>query len=121
MQRIVWLRSSQFPNILKVEDLKAGGKLSHIDAYLVLHCSLIVVLFMQAYDCVLARAVAEMRILAELSLPLVKIGGSLVAAKGPNPQVATSGFVETTTHYLLSKVLSKWCKMILIDEEQFMH
>ena len=39
-----------------------------------------------AYDAAVARAVAEMRILAELSLPLIRVGGHLVAAKGPAPQ-----------------------------------
>lgn len=39
------------------------------------------------YDLALARAVAEMRVLAELSLPFVKQGGYFVGAKGPNPQV----------------------------------
>lgn len=42
---------------------------------------------LQAFDVAVARAVAEMRTLAELSLPLVKIGGHLIAAKGPNPEV----------------------------------
>lgn len=37
------------------------------------------------YDVVVARAVAEMRVLAELTLPLVRVGGVLVAQKSIDP------------------------------------
>ncbi|GLC35193.1 hypothetical protein PLESTM_000289500 [Pleodorina starrii] len=41
----------------------------------------------QAYDLAVARAVAESRVLAELCLPFVRVGGLWVAAKGPDPEV----------------------------------
>lgn len=40
---------------------------------------------MQSYDMVTARAVAEMRMLAELCLPLTRVGGFWIAAKGAEP------------------------------------
>ena len=40
------------------------------------------------YDLAVARAVAESRVLAELCLPFVRVGGMWVAAKGANPQAS---------------------------------
>jgi 16S rRNA G527 N7-methylase RsmG len=45
----------------------------------------------QVYDLAIARAVAETRVLSELCLPFVRVGGLWVAAKGPNPQVREEG------------------------------
>ncbi len=38
----------------------------------------------ESFDFVTARAVAQMRILAELCLPLLKLGGKMIAMKGKN-------------------------------------
>lgn len=46
--------------------------------------------FREKYDCVTARAVAEMRTLAELCLPYVRVGGQMIAMKGKNAEFELS-------------------------------
>ncbi len=47
--------------------------------------------YRERYDYVTARAVAEMRTLAELCLPYVKVGGQMIAMKGKNAEFELSG------------------------------
>lgn len=42
--------------------------------------------YREAFDFATARAVAEMRVLTELCLPFVKVGGAMVAMKGKNAE-----------------------------------
>ena len=47
--------------------------------------------YREKFDFATARAVAEMRILVELCLPYVKVGGEMLAMKGKNAQFELSG------------------------------
>ena len=46
--------------------------------------------YREKYDYATARAVAEMRILSELALPFVRVGGQMVAMKGKNAEFELS-------------------------------
>lgn len=45
----------------------------------------------EAFDVATCRALADTALLAELCLPLVRVGGVLVAAKGPEPHAEVAG------------------------------
>ena len=46
--------------------------------------------YREAFDLATARAVAEMRVLTELCLPFVKVGGAMMAMKGRNAEIELS-------------------------------
>lgn len=46
--------------------------------------------YREKYDYATARAVAEMRVLSELTLPFVKVGGQMIAMKGKNAEFELS-------------------------------
>ena len=47
--------------------------------------------YREKFDFATARAVAEMRVLTELCLPFVKVGGAMIAMKGKNAEFELSG------------------------------
>lgn len=51
----------------------------------------------QGHQLAVARAVADTRVLAELCLPFVAVGGFWVAAKGPNPEVCDMHWCSEAT------------------------
>lgn len=63
--------------------------------------------YREKFDAAAARAVADLRILAELSLPLVKLGGLMLALKGPDAEKELAG-AEQTIKLLGGKTEALW-------------
>lgn len=51
----------------------------------------------ERYDVTVSRAVAELRVLAELCLPLVTVGGTMAAVKGSRAREEVEGAVQALT------------------------
>jgi len=51
----------------------------------------------EQYDVAVARAVAALPVLAEYTLPLVKVGGTIIAQKGPDPAAEIEAATQALT------------------------
>ncbi|XP_015693526.2 ribosomal RNA small subunit methyltransferase G [Oryza brachyantha] len=60
--------------------------------------------FREAFDVAVARAVAELKVLAEYCLPLVRVDGLFIAAKGHNPHEEIKG-AKSAVHKLGASML----------------
>jgi 16S rRNA (guanine527-N7)-methyltransferase len=75
--------------------------------------------YREQFDVAIARAVADLSILAELSLPLVKIGGCMLAFKGPEVEkelteaqktiTTLGGQTDTVWRYTLPETSDGFC------------
>ncbi len=70
----------------------------------------------ESFDIVTARAVATMRILTELCLPLVKIGGKMIAMKGKNAEFELSESKKAIS--ILGGKLDAIHQVRLFDEDE---
>lgn len=85
--------------------------------------------YREKFDYATARAVAEMRVLAELTLPFVKIGGQFIAMKGKNAEfelsaakkaIATLGGRNTACENIMLKDSNETLThpLIIIDKKE---
>ena len=74
----------------------------------------------ETFDVVTARAVAAMRVLCELSLPLVKIGGQMIAMKGKNAEFELSESKKAIS-LLGAKINATHMVRLADDDEEIIH
>ena len=74
----------------------------------------------ESFDIVTARAVAAMRILCELSLPLVKVGGQMIAMKGKNAEFELSESKKAIS-LLGAKINATHMVRLADDDEEIIH
>ena len=72
--------------------------------------------YRERFDVVTARAVAEMRVLTELCLPYVKVGGEMIAMKGKNAEFELAGAKRAIA--MLGGTLDKCEEISLTDGEE---
>ena len=74
----------------------------------------------ETFDVVTARAVAAMRVLCELSLPLVKLGGQMIAMKGKNAEFELSESKKAIS-LLGAKINATHMVRLADDDEEIIH
>lgn len=74
----------------------------------------------ESFDIVTARAVAAMRVLCELCLPLVKVGGKMIAMKGKNAEFELSESKKAIS-VLGGKLSSTEIIRLSDDDEEIIH
>lgn len=74
----------------------------------------------ESFDVVTARAVAAMRVLTELCLPLVKVGGQMIAMKGKNAEFELSE-AKKAIALLGGKINATHMVRLSDDDEEIIH
>ncbi|MBE6537656.1 MAG: 16S rRNA (guanine(527)-N(7))-methyltransferase RsmG [Ruminococcaceae bacterium] len=74
----------------------------------------------ESFDVVTARAVAAMRVLCELCLPLVKVGGQMIAMKGKNAEFELSESKKAIA-LLGAKINATHMVRLADDDEEIIH
>ena len=74
----------------------------------------------ESFDIVTARAVAAMRVLCELCLPLVKVGGQMIAMKGKNAEFELAESKKAIS-LLGGKTNSTHMVRLADDDEEIIH
>lgn len=74
----------------------------------------------ESFDIVTARAVAAMRVLTELCLPLVKVGGQMIAMKGKNAEFELSE-AKKAIALLGGKINATHMVRLSDDDEEIIH
>ena len=74
----------------------------------------------ESFDIVTARAVATMRVLTELCLPLVKIGGQMIAMKGKNAEFELNESKKAIS-LLGGKLTATHTVRLADDDEEIIH
>ena len=76
--------------------------------------------YREAFDFATARAVAEMRVLCELALPFVKVGGYMIAMKGKNAEFELSESKKAIS-LLGAKINATHMVRLADDDEEIIH
>lgn len=70
----------------------------------------------ESFDLCVSRAVADLPVLCELCLPFVKVGGSFIAYKGPEPEIEIERSLKA-----IKKLGGKFVRIDSFEESDFTH